>query len=83
MSPKEADSLLAGKGCPSCSGKIECQRQEECSFCPLYQLESNYDGSCRAKEFKRPERAVISAAMMEVLGDDLDGVASMLEDFNV
>jgi hypothetical protein len=34
------------------------------------------------KQEKKPLRAVASAELMELLGDDLDGVAGMLDDFD-
>jgi hypothetical protein len=39
---------------------------------------------CIGKEVKeRPYRAVVSAALLDVLGDDIDGVAATLEDFGI
>lgn len=39
---------------------------------------------CAGKEIKqRPERAVICGELMAVLGDDMDGLASTLEDFGI
>lgn len=35
---------------------------------------------CKGKEIvKRPECAVVSAALLDILGDDIDGVASELD----
>jgi len=37
---------------------------------------------CKGKEVtSRPERAEVSAVMLDLLGDDIDGAAAMLEDF--
>jgi hypothetical protein len=84
MTPEKARNLKAGKGCPCCCGKEVCLRKETCDVCPLYQLDGLfYIGQCRAGAFKKPFRAEASEALMGILGDDLDGVAAMLEDFNL
>jgi len=82
MTPEEARDLKAGRGCPCCIGREACQREETCDVCPLYQLDGlSYTGRCRANCFKVPERAEVSAVMLDLLGDDIDGAAALLEDF--
>jgi hypothetical protein len=40
---------------------------------------------CRGQEPEggRPELAIASSVLMDILGDDLDGVAAMMEDFGL
>jgi hypothetical protein len=83
MGATERRRFWDGEGCPSCYGKQPCQREEDCEDCP------DYDGAkfvltCRANRSKklarRPFRAQLAAAMHQILGDDLDGLAAELED---
>ena len=39
---------------------------------------------CAGKEIKsKPERAVLCGALMGIMGDDMDGLASTLDDFGI
>jgi len=53
---------------------IESQRLRGGEGCPC----------CFGQEVEhRPERAIITAELMTVLGDDMDGLAATLEDFGI
>ena len=96
MTPQEAKDLKAGRGCPCCSGKEVCQRKEGCSVCPLYQManepmiltmmrRTDYYGRCRANAFKpiNEGSSYIQRELASILGDDIDGLAAAMEDFNL
>lgn len=61
---KEAKKFLAGKGCPSCNWGENKQRI------------SSYKESCDPDEL---DRASATSVLVDVLGDDIDGIASELE----
>jgi hypothetical protein len=84
MEGHERQRFLSGAGCPSCYGKQPCQRTEDCADCPDRDPTFTYMDVCRVGRAKnlarRPFRAQLAAAMQEILGDDLDGLAAEMED---
>ena len=80
MKVLERTDFRGGRGCQCCKELQVCQHLGKCSACPSYEVAS---GKCTIKCFKKPFRADVSGAMMDILGEDLDGAAAMLEDFNL
>jgi len=79
LDDEERRRFWAGEGCPSCYGKEPCDREEPCEEC------SEWDGVfCLASKSKaltrKPARAELTAALHEIMGDDIDGLAAELED---
>jgi hypothetical protein len=84
MKVLERTDFRGGRGCDCCKSMEVCKRTEKCGDCAEYQMPPGKTyRMCAVKCFKRPFRAEASGAMMDILGDDLDGAAAMLEDFNL
>jgi len=79
---QHGERFWRGEGCPACYGKEPCYSRFPCEEC----LDSELVGFpvCRASRSKklaqRPFRAELTAALHGSLGDDLDGLAAMLDD---
>ena len=80
MLPEEAEKLKAGNGCPCCVNKEQCSYEQNCDACSNYQ---NY--RCSTNKFKliNNDARYIQRELSEILGDDIDGLASEMEDFGL
>ncbi len=77
MTLEERERFKCGEGCPCCYGKAMCKKNIKCSECADYNLDRC---SCNLNLIKRPFRAQVASALSDILGDDLDGIASEMED---
>ena len=77
MTPKQAEYLKAGKGCPCCGGKELCTLETDCLDCVHYK---GY--VCTDHKYKaiNQDASYIQAELATILGDDIDGLAAMMED---
>lgn len=77
MTPEEARKLKAGEGCPCCIDKEPCTFEQSCDECGL-----NYEGHCRNRMFKpmADDARAIQKELSGILGDDIDGLAGIMED---
>jgi len=81
MDDHERRRFWAGEGCPSCFGKEPCTADYDCDECPefdrsIFSCLANRDKNLARQAF----RAQVTAALHEILGDDIDGLAAELED---
>lgn len=82
MTPQEAKDLKSGAGCPCCINKELCQDDLACEEC------EHWDGlrfSCMANKFKNraADSSYIQAAIADLFGDDIDGLAASMDDFGL
>ena len=80
MTPQEASKLKRGDGCPCCEGKEPCLLKVSCDDCEYYS-----GRWCQRKMFKpiNQEGREAMSVLAGVLGDDVDGMAAMLDDFGL
>lgn len=80
MTPGEAKDLKAGRGCPCCSSKELCTEDIACEEC---ERAEGYTSTCKDRKFKNiaPEGSLAQAAIADIMGDDIDGLAASMEDF--
>ena len=80
----EKSRFHAGTDGPSCKGMQPCHRYMACHDCPDRDPVLTETARCgiglSKKLAKRPFRVQIAAALHDVLGDDLDGLAAEMED---
>ena len=96
MTATERFRFWRGEGCPSCYGKTPDSEEQGCELCWSNGLNRPLiapDGDCLGPECdcpchhlrRRMERTRLGrqaqVAMRQVLGDDLDGLTAMMEDF--
>ncbi len=77
MTLKQAEYFKAGKGCPCCGGKEPCTLDIDCMNC------ANYKGYvCTDHKYKviNQDACYIQSELAGILGDDIDGLAAMMED---
>ena len=80
MSPEEAEDLKAGRGCPCCAGKEECNEPDWCDDCDRF-----VNFRCTVNRF-RPranDARYIQQELATILGDDIDGLAATMEDLGL
>jgi hypothetical protein len=80
FTPVEAADFKEGKSCPACKGRDMCTLQISCQDCEHGAENSQGCFSCTQNRFKKPFRAEIASVLSDILGDDVDGLASEMED---
>jgi len=80
MTSEEAALFKRGVECPCCKGKGVCSSTIPCEECKDSAIgESGYT-HCTVNKVKRPLRAEYAQVLADVMPDDLDGQASMLDE---
>ena len=82
MTSQEARKLKAGGGCPCCTGKDMCENDINCEECEHW---DDLRFTCMAKKVKNcaPESSLMQAAIADIFGDDIDGLAASMDDFGL
>ena len=82
MTAEEATDFKAGRGCPCCKGKEICTKSLACHDCPEVRIDRPYCNLGLIKP-RADDARYIQSELATILGDDIDGLAATMEDFNL
>ena len=80
FTPEEAAVFKDGGVCPACKNQEMCTLKISCQDCEHRAENSRGYFCCTQNRFKKPFRAELSGVLADILGDDIDGQASEMED---